>query len=127
MLTPGVGRSYKTLGYRIGPIIRCAVLTFILMLVIVGMGFSKFPSSMPVVESCSLVIAAACHPPKDDTDAAVLPVQWGDTQRTSPLDIAPSLRRTSARWSSGGSMLDGARPLKTLERLGSDVNYLLNG
>ena len=36
---------------------------------------------MPVVVSCSVAIAAACHRPKDDVDAAYLPVSWGEVKR----------------------------------------------
>ena len=42
-----------------------------------------FRSSMPVAGNCSWAIAAACHPPADDTDAAVLPVKWGDVGKNA--------------------------------------------
>lgn len=35
---------------------------------------------MPLAGSCSTAISAACHPPKDEADTAVLgPVMWGET------------------------------------------------
>ena len=43
----------------------------------IALGFRRFNAGMPIAGSCSLAIAAACHPPKDDVDAAYLPVQWG--------------------------------------------------
>lgn len=48
---------------------------------IVGCGFRKFASHIPVAGSCSVALAAAAHRPKDDVDAAFLPVQWGEVRR----------------------------------------------
>lgn len=33
--------------------------------------------AMPLMSTCSAAISAGCHPPKDDTDAHLLPVRWG--------------------------------------------------
>ena len=41
---------------------------------------------MPVAGSCSVAIAAACHRPKDDVDAAYLPVGWGEVNKEDPED-----------------------------------------
>ena len=43
-------------------------------------GFRKFASHIPVAGSCSVALAAAAHRPKDDIDAAFLPVQWGEVR-----------------------------------------------
>lgn len=32
---------------------------------------------MPLAGSCNVAISAACHRPKEDTEAAVLPLLWG--------------------------------------------------
>lgn len=48
------------------------------------LGFRRFSSYMPVAGSCSVAIAAACHRPKDDIDAAYLPVSWGEVGRDDP-------------------------------------------
>ncbi|GAB7365085.1 hypothetical protein MBLNU230_g6176t1 [Neophaeotheca triangularis] len=64
-------------GFSPPAILACIVLGSIMLLALVGLGFRKFASTMPVAGSCSLAIAAACHPPADDVDAAFLPVQWG--------------------------------------------------
>lgn len=32
---------------------------------------------MPLAFSCSAATSAACHPPPEDVDAALLPVMWG--------------------------------------------------
>jgi hypothetical protein len=37
----------------------------------------KYPEGMPLVSTCSVAISAACHPPDEDRDAHLLPVQWG--------------------------------------------------
>ena len=65
-------------GYSCAPILCTILLGSTMLLICLGMGARKFQSHMPVVASCSAAIAAACHRPKDDVDAAVLPVQWGD-------------------------------------------------
>lgn len=51
-----------------------------MLLVTVGFGFRKFASHMPVAGSCSVAIAAAAHRPKEDLDAAFLPVNWGEVK-----------------------------------------------
>lgn len=33
-----------------------------------------------MARSCSVALAAAAHRPKDDVDAAFLPVQWGEVR-----------------------------------------------
>ncbi|EXJ62826.1 hypothetical protein A1O7_03266 [Cladophialophora yegresii CBS 114405] len=43
-----------------------------------GLGwFRRYDAGMPLVGSCSMAIAAACHQPDWDTDASLKPVQWG--------------------------------------------------
>jgi hypothetical protein len=37
----------------------------------------RYAPGMPVVGSCSYAISANCHRPAKDTDAYLLPVQWG--------------------------------------------------
>lgn len=38
---------------------------------------SKYPDTIPLMSTNSAAISAACHPPADDIDAYLLPVQWG--------------------------------------------------
>ena len=59
-------------------ILTAILLGGIMLLVALGMGSRRFKSSMPLAGSCSMAIAAACHRPEDDIDAAYLPVQWGE-------------------------------------------------
>lgn len=51
-----------------------------MLFVLLGFGFRKFASHIPVAGSCSVALAAAAHRPKDDVDAAFLPVQWGEVR-----------------------------------------------
>ncbi|KAK0319137.1 hypothetical protein LTR54_013789 [Friedmanniomyces endolithicus] len=75
--------DYSEVGYSCTPIL-CVVLLGTAMLVFaLGMGCRKFASSMPVAGSCSVALAAACHPPKRDEDASFLPVRWGEVADAS--------------------------------------------
>jgi hypothetical protein len=57
---------------------------------LIGLSIRRFKSGMPVAGSCSLAIAAACHPNPNtsedgqawepQTDAQHLPLQWGSVQ-----------------------------------------------
>lgn len=40
----------------------------------------KYPDTIPLMSTNSAAISAACHPPADDIDAYLLPVQWGVDQ-----------------------------------------------
>jgi hypothetical protein len=40
-------------------------------------GFRRYNPNMPLAGSCSAAISAACHPPPDDTDAALSAIGWG--------------------------------------------------
>lgn len=77
MYTRRVKDQISTCGYSPVPII----LTMVVATVIAGTGIAisriRFPSGMPLAVSNSAAISAACHPPKEDSDASVLPVQWG--------------------------------------------------
>jgi hypothetical protein len=74
----GVMYSISTCGFSPAAII----LTFALgtALAIAGIVFAVFryyPPGIPLAGSCSAAISAACHPPPDDTDASLKPLQWG--------------------------------------------------
>ncbi|MCJ1428446.1 hypothetical protein MMC29_006356 [Sticta canariensis] len=64
-------------GYSPIAIITVIPLGVLLLLVLVVNGFRKCKEGMPLAGSCSAAISAACHRPKGDLDAAVLPVLWG--------------------------------------------------
>ncbi|KAF9889072.1 hypothetical protein FE257_008049 [Aspergillus nanangensis] len=46
--------------------------------VLIGLGFRRLRSDMPLASSCSAAISAACHPPPEDTEASLKPVKWGE-------------------------------------------------
>ncbi|RMY63560.1 hypothetical protein D0864_12597 [Hortaea werneckii] len=67
-------------GYSCLPILLAMCLGAVMVVAALGCGFRKFASHIPVAGSCSVALAAAAHRPKDDVDAAFLPVQWGEVR-----------------------------------------------
>lgn len=45
----------------------------------VGTGLRRYKAGMPLAGSCSAALSAACHPPSDEIDVALVPVKWGIT------------------------------------------------
>ncbi|GAB1740943.1 hypothetical protein NU219Hw_g6013t1 [Hortaea werneckii] len=72
--------NLSEIGYSCLPILLAILLGIAMLVTVLWYGCRKFPSSMPVVGSCSVALAAAAHRPKDDVDAAFLPVQWGEVR-----------------------------------------------
>ncbi|KAF7198361.1 hypothetical protein HII31_00100 [Pseudocercospora fuligena] len=70
----------SSVGYSCPPILVAMLIGIVLLFVALAMGFRKFRSPIPIASSCSVAIAAACHRPNDDPDAAYLPVQWGEVE-----------------------------------------------
>ena len=70
-------RSITTCGYSPVAIILTTIVGSLIVIGGVLLGFRKYPAGMPLASSCSAAISAACHPPKEDVDAAVSPVSWG--------------------------------------------------
>ncbi|KAK3360958.1 hypothetical protein B0T24DRAFT_643184 [Lasiosphaeria ovina] len=68
-----------TCGYSPIAIIFVLVLCCLLVTAVVATGCLRLPSAIPVVGSCSLAIAAACHGPdgQPQTKAALAPLRWG--------------------------------------------------
>ncbi|PYH41650.1 uncharacterized protein BP01DRAFT_426147 [Aspergillus saccharolyticus JOP 1030-1] len=48
------------------------------LFVVVGLGFRRFESGMPLAGGCSLVLSALCHPAEGDEGAAEKTVMWGE-------------------------------------------------
>lgn len=69
--------SISTVGYSCIAIITVIILGAIVVALGILNGFRKYRPGMPLVGSCSAAISAACHRPKEDIDAATLPVLWG--------------------------------------------------
>ena len=64
-------------GYSCAAIIFAIVLGLLLVCALVGTSFRRYPGGIPLASTCSAAISAACHPPKDDTEAAWKELQWG--------------------------------------------------
>lgn len=75
--TEHVNGSIMTLGYSCIAIFFVIIVGSTLLVAGVAMGFRRYEAGMPLASSCSAAISAACHPPVDDVDAAVLPLMWG--------------------------------------------------
>jgi hypothetical protein len=69
------------LNYSPLAIIFTIVVSIFLISLLIGLGFRRLHSEIPVVGSCSVLISAACHPPSEG-DAGLLPVQWGVLQES---------------------------------------------
>ena len=69
--------GYTTLGYSSIAIIFTLALGAVVVLAVIAMAFRAYPERMPFVGNCSFAISAACHPPSEDTNAALKPVTWG--------------------------------------------------
>ncbi|KAK5754060.1 hypothetical protein LTS12_015814 [Elasticomyces elasticus] len=73
------GDSLSTVGFSCTPIVVIIVLGSCMLLAAIGTGCRSFASSsIPVAGSYSVAISAACHRPKDDVNAGVLEVKWGE-------------------------------------------------
>lgn len=82
-------RDLFTCGFSPTAIVSSLAVGIFMFLCLVGLSFRPFETAMPVAGSCSLAIAAACHPEFDpnenrtvqsqteDEDMALLPVRWG--------------------------------------------------
>jgi hypothetical protein len=79
--------SHFGLGYSIQPIVLDMVLGSLMLFVLVGMGFRKLQGKIPLANSNSFAIAAACHRPEEDKDAALKGVMWGEVQAGSDSEV----------------------------------------
>ena len=64
-------------GYSPGAIKSVTIAGWSLILITIVLGLRRYPSGMPLASTSSGAISAACHPRADDSQAAVLPIQWG--------------------------------------------------
>lgn len=72
------GERISTCGYSPSAIILTFVTGSVIAIGGILMGrYLKYPPGMPMAASCSAAISAACHPPPEDDQASLLPVQWG--------------------------------------------------
>ena len=70
-------RSKSTCGYSsLSLLVFCSI--FLLILAgIYKLSRRPFQVCIPITVHCSFAISAACHPPPDDIDPCLKPVQWG--------------------------------------------------
>lgn len=96
--TRNPSRDLMTCGYSPAAIVSGISVGVAMFVCLIGLGFRRFASSMPVAGCCSLAISAACHPYFDPNCAshtrgdgmvesklngefmALLPVKWGAVQ-----------------------------------------------
>lgn len=67
----------STCGFSSMAIVFTLVVGGVLILGLLASGCRKLDPGMPLASSCSLAIAAACHPPVEEQDAALLPLKYG--------------------------------------------------
>lgn len=76
--TDGTENSIENdMGYSCIAIITTIFLGSIIVILGILIGFRRYKPGIPLVGSCSAAISAACHPPKEDDNAAEKPVMWG--------------------------------------------------
>ncbi|KAK5787676.1 hypothetical protein VI817_010173 [Penicillium citrinum] len=75
------GTTISSLGYSSMPIFLSILVGTIMVLLLIVLAFRRFKSNMPIPESSSVAISAACHLPKgEDGNVAVLEkLKWGET------------------------------------------------
>ncbi|BAE65698.1 unnamed protein product [Aspergillus oryzae RIB40] len=74
--------DFATCGYSPVAIVCAIVVGGVMVFGLVGLGFRRFGSGMPVAGSCSLAIAAACYPGVSSVDGCgdaveTMPLRWG--------------------------------------------------
>ena len=69
--------SIASCGYSAYALAITIIVGGVMILALMANGFRRLDSTMPLAGSCSLAISAACHRPPEDSDAGLLPVQWG--------------------------------------------------
>jgi hypothetical protein len=74
----GAGASDITgCGYSAIAIIFSIILGSLMVVVLMLLGSRRFDNTVPLASSCSVAIAAACHPPPQDVNASLFHVRWG--------------------------------------------------
>ena len=69
--------SISTCGFSPFAIILTTVTATVIAISGIVIGRFRYATGMPLAGSLSASISAACHPPEDDVDAHLRPVQWG--------------------------------------------------
>ena len=73
--------SNFTCGYSPMATIFAIILAGLVAITVIGLGFARFRTGMPVMGGCSVAIAAACHPPMGGGTGEVIEtdkeLMWG--------------------------------------------------
>jgi hypothetical protein len=81
-LTMYSGASGWLLNYSPLAIICALAVSLLPLGLLIALSFRKLYPGLPMAGSCSALISAACHPPPEEGDAGLLPVQWGVVKST---------------------------------------------
>ncbi|EXJ92345.1 hypothetical protein A1O3_00895 [Capronia epimyces CBS 606.96] len=65
------------LAFSFWPIFTSILIGISILSVLVTVSLKRHANIMPMGATCSAVISAACHPPAEDVEAHLFPVQWG--------------------------------------------------
>ena len=74
-----VGDTIVANGYSTYAMVVALAVGTVMIISLIINGLRKLEPGIPLVGSCSLAISAACHRPRDDCDASLLPLRWGCT------------------------------------------------
>jgi hypothetical protein len=58
-----------------------------MLFALVGMGFRKLQGKIPLADTNSFAIAAACHRPEKNKNAAVEGMMWGEVHTGSDSEV----------------------------------------
>jgi hypothetical protein len=70
-------QSILTCGFSCIALIFLIGIGWLIFIAGVGLGLRKYKGGMPLAGSCSAALSAACHPPLDEAEVALVPVKWG--------------------------------------------------
>jgi len=74
---PDNSQSILTCGFSCIALIVLIGIGWLIFIAGVGTGLRRYKAGMPLAGSCSAAISAACHPPADEVEVALVPVKWG--------------------------------------------------
>jgi hypothetical protein len=72
-----VGQSIAACGFSGSGFLAIIVVLLLLLLLATVLALISFEARVPFAGSCSWIISAACHPPRDEVNAALGRVKWG--------------------------------------------------
>lgn len=87
-----LGKTYHGLGYSGMGVISSISIGICVFLLSLALGIQKCAAGPPLGPTCSLIIAAACHPPDNDRNAAKKLVQWGEVQSNNNAEERDPVR-----------------------------------